>query len=152
MQQEGMVHALEEIHRLLRPSGTLIEIRPIAEPPTIEVRSGTEVKFAERDTGYDYEDDLRHAEDAVVRIARRGRFVLDGSRDFDFFTHAPSVEELRNFFAVNGAYDDSPKDETVAARQDELYGRVEELITTSRGKAGVVYNERARANRMTPVP
>jgi len=31
MEHEGMVHALEEIHRLLKPAGTLIEIHPSLE-------------------------------------------------------------------------------------------------------------------------
>jgi SAM-dependent methyltransferase len=150
MRPEGMVHALEEIHRLLRPSGTLIEIHPVPEPSTIEVRARGEVLLGERDPDDDDEDEL-HAEEAVVEVVRRGRFVVDATRDFEFFTYASSVDELRNFFAVSGAYDDTPKDETLAARQEAVYGRAEHLIAASGGKAKIVYGERGRMNRMMPL-
>jgi hypothetical protein len=151
MEPQGMVHALEEIHRLLRPSGTLIEIHPVPEPPTIEVRSDGVVVFREPDPGYDYEDEIRHAEAAVVEVVGGGRFAVDATRDFEFFTYASSVDELRSFFAVSGAYDDTPKDETLAARQEAIYGRAEHLIATSGGTAEIVYGERGRMNRMTPL-
>ena len=35
-----MVHALEKIHRLLKPGGWLIDIHPTSEPASIEVRVG----------------------------------------------------------------------------------------------------------------
>src|SRR5919204_397683 len=53
MEHEGMVHALEEIHRLLRPAGTLIEIHPAIGSPFVEVRSGGNVAFSEPDPGYE---------------------------------------------------------------------------------------------------
>jgi hypothetical protein len=58
MEQEGMVHALEQI-RLLRRPGTLIEIHPALEVPFVEVWSNGELSFREDDPGFDYEDDLR---------------------------------------------------------------------------------------------
>ena len=42
-----MVHALEEIQRLLRPGGSLIDIHPFPEVPLIEVYQGGRVLFAE---------------------------------------------------------------------------------------------------------
>jgi hypothetical protein len=50
-----MVHALEEIHRLLRPNGTLIDIRPYAEPTIVEVISGDQTLFAEPKREHDHE-------------------------------------------------------------------------------------------------
>ena len=41
-----MVHALEEIHRVTRPAGTLIEIHPALEFPFLEVRSNGELSFS----------------------------------------------------------------------------------------------------------
>jgi hypothetical protein len=40
MEYGGMVHALEEIHRLLKPSGRLIDIHPVAEASWLNA-SGT---------------------------------------------------------------------------------------------------------------
>jgi hypothetical protein len=151
MEPEGMVHALSEIHRLLRADGVLIEIHPVREPPTIEVRSDGELRFSEHDPGYDYEAELRSAEAAVAEVLLRGLFILDGEAIFDFFTHATSVRELREFFAVSGAYDEAPKDEAQARRQDDLYGHVEELMAPAGDLATLVYNERGHMNRLAPI-
>jgi hypothetical protein len=146
-----MVHALLEIHRLLRADGILIEIHPVREPPTVEVRSDGGLRFAEHDPGYDYEAGLRSAEAAVAEVLVRGLFILEGEATFDFFTHATSVRELREFFAVSGAYDAAPKDETLARRQDDLYDRVEVLMAPAGGLTTVVYNERAHMNRLARI-
>ncbi|HZB78998.1 MAG TPA: hypothetical protein VE522_04045, partial [Actinomycetota bacterium] len=61
-----MVHALEELHRLLRPAGTLIEIHPALEFPLLQVGSNEEVSFSADDPGFDWEDDSRHAENAIA--------------------------------------------------------------------------------------
>jgi len=145
-----MVHALEEIKRLLRLDGSLIEIHPVPEAPSIEVHSGGRVSFAEHDPGYDY-DDLRHAEDAVGLMLERGLFVMDRGCEFDFVTDGSSVAELRDFRAQTGAYDDGPQDEAVVAGQAKLYARVEEVISASREEAEVAYHERGRMARLTPV-
>ncbi len=151
MEPEGMVHALEEIHRLLRPTGTLIEIHPAREVPVVEVRSGGEVTFAEPDPGYDYDDDLRLAEDAVATIVGRGRFVIDGRRSFEFLTHAASDVELRDHFAVTGGYDPDAKDEARVRLRDDLYARASEVLARSPGPAEIVYREPAQMSRLTPL-
>jgi hypothetical protein len=150
MEREGMVHALREIHRLLRPDGALIEIHPVVGAPTVEVREGGLLAFAEDDPGYDYEDDLRSAEDAVDRVIEAGVFVLDRSREFELRTHSSSVAELRDHFAVSGAYDGDPKDQQLLALQADLYGRVEQVMRRSDGSTEVVYCETARMTRLRP--
>ncbi len=145
-----MVHALGEIHRLLRRDGCLIEIHPVVGPPTVEVRQDSIRTFAEPDPGYDYEDDLRSAEDAVDRVIEAGIFMVDRSREFELRTHSSSVAELRDHFAVSGAYDADPKDEHLLALQADLYGRVENALRTSGRSAEVVYCERARMARLRP--
>jgi hypothetical protein len=149
MDHEGMVHALEEIRRLIRADGVLIEIHPVPGAPLIEVRSGGDVAFLEPDPTYDYEDDLRHAELAVDEIVRRGRFDLNATRDVDFVIHASSVEQLREYWAVHGAYDDTPKDHATVARENDLYDRVEKVMARLRGQ--LLYRERARLSRLDPI-
>jgi len=151
MDHKGMVHALEGIKRLLRLDGSLIDIHPVLEAPSIEVHSGGRVSFAEHDPGYDYEEDLRHAEDAVVVILERGLFVMDRRCEFDFITYRSSVAELRDFMAQAGAYDDRPQDEAVVAGRAELYARVEEVMRGSEEQAEVAYHERGRMARLAPV-
>jgi hypothetical protein len=149
MEHEGMVHALEQIHRLLRRTGTLIEIHPALEVPFVEVRSNGGLSFREDDPGYDYEDDLRSTEEAVARVVGRGVFVLQGRRRFELRTHASSVKEFRDHWAVVGAYDPEEKEEALVRRQDEMYARTHEVLDRSPG-AELVYVEPATMSRLMP--
>ncbi len=144
-----MVHALEEIHRLTRPTGTLIEIHPALEFPFLEVRSNGELLFSENDPGFDYEEDSRLAEAAVTTVVGRGDFVLEESRRFELRTHALSVKELRDHWAVAEAYDPEEKEETLARRQEEMYARAYTVFKGSPG-AELVYVEPATMSRLTP--
>ena len=145
-----MVHALREIHRLLRRDGCLIEIHPVVGAPAVEVRRGAQLLFSEHDPGYDYEDDLLSAEDAIRQVTDSGAFAIERSNEFDLCIYSPSVAELRDHFAVSGAFDPDPKDETLATLQDELYARVAEVMATSGEDAKVVYDEKARITRLRP--
>ena len=98
-----MVHALEEIHRVTRPAGTVIEIHPAAvEFPLLEVRSNEELSFSEDDPGFDYGEDSLHAETAVATVIGRGLFVLEDRRRFELRTHASSLQELRDRLGSRG--------------------------------------------------
>jgi hypothetical protein len=151
MKHEGMVHALEEIKRVLRRDACLIDIHPAREAPRIEVRMGDEVLFAAPSASYDYDEDLQHAEDALASAIEAGLFVLDRSHEFEFVTIASSVVELRDFFAVSGAYEEDPPDEAREARVEELYARVEAVMQTAGEQARVAHRERARMARLIPV-
>src|SRR6185503_17556542 len=100
MEPEGMVHALEEIHRVTRPAGTLIEIHPALEFPFLEVRSSGGLSFSQNDPGFDYEEDSRLAEAAVATVVARGLFALEESRRFELRTHASSLQALRDHWAI----------------------------------------------------
>jgi SAM-dependent methyltransferase len=150
MKPEGMVHALEEIHRLLRPRGALIEIHPALEaPPFVEVNSNGDLSFSEDDPGFDYADDLEHAEAAVATVLERRVFVLEDRRGFALRTHAASVEELRDYWTVAGAYDPEEPEEALARRRDEMYSRAREALERSPG-AELVYVEPATMSRLRP--
>jgi len=144
-----MVHALEEIHRVTRPTGTLIEIHPALEFPSLEVRSNGELLSSENDPGFDYEEDSRLAEAAVATVVGRGVFVLEESRRFELRTHASSLQELRDHWAVADAYDPEEKEETLARRAEEMYARAHEVLERSPG-AELVYVEPATMSRLKP--
>ncbi len=144
-----MVHALEEIQRLLKPDGCLIEIHPVLEAPLIKVYQGSNVLFVEPYPGYCDEEDLR-AEDARAQVVQRGLFVIERSGEFDLPTYGSSVPELRDYWAKIDAYDDSPKEEAVEARRTELYARVEEIMRTAGQGAEVALHERASIARLNP--
>jgi hypothetical protein len=149
MEHEGMVHALEQIHRLLRRAGTLIEIHPALEAPFVEVWSNEELSFREDDPGFDYKDDLHSAEEAIATVVGRGVFVLHGRRRFELRTHASSVREFRDHWAVVEAYDHEEKEEALVRRQDEMYTRAQEVLDRSPG-AELVYVEPATMSRLMP--
>jgi hypothetical protein len=149
MEPEGMVHALEEIHRMTRPAGTLIEIHPALEFPFLEVRSNEEVFFSEKDPGFDWDEDSRHAEAAVATVVGRGLFVLQARRRFELRIHASSLDELRDHWAVADAYITEEKDETLVRRAEEMYARADKVLELSLG-AELVYVEPATISRLTP--
>jgi hypothetical protein len=149
MEPEGMVHALEEIHRLTRPAGTLIEIHPALEFPFLEVRSNGELSFSENDPGFDYEEDSRHAEAAVATVVGRGLFVLEESRRFELRKHASSLQELLDHWAVADAYITEEKEKTLVRRQEAMYIRAYGALERSPG-AELVYVEPATISRLTP--
>ncbi len=144
-----MVHALEQIHRVMRPAGVLIEIHPALEFPFLEVRSNGELSFSEDDPGFDYEEDSRHAEAAVATVVDRGVFVLEESRRFELRTYASSLKELRDHWDVADAYDPEEKEGTLARRQEEMHARAHEVLERSPG-AELVYVEPATISRLTP--
>jgi|ERR671923_2495119 SAM-dependent methyltransferase len=150
MERGGMVHALEEIRRLLRAGGCLIDIHPVRDAPIVEVRTSDGVTFSEPSAAYDYDDDLSHAERALTTAVRRGLFALDGSHEFEFHTSARSVRELRDFFAVYSAYEEDVVDDEVEARVDTFYERVDAVMRSSGRDARVVHRERARMSRLNP--
>ena len=146
-----MVHALEEIHRLLKPAGTLIEIHPdVDAPPFVEVRSHGARSFREDDPVFDYAIDLRRANEAVATVVDRGVFLLDARRRFELRTYAGSVTELRDHWAFVGAYDPEEPEEGLARRRDEMYARAQEALQRSPG-AEIVYVEPATMSRLAPV-
>jgi hypothetical protein len=148
MEPQGMVHALEEIHRLLRPTGTLIEIHPAVDPPPfVEVRSGRTVSFSEEDPAFDYADDSVHAEAAVATVAERGMFAADGPRPFELRTHAASVAEMKGYWSVYNSYDPEDREETLARRKDEMYERAAEAMERS-ASSEIVFVEPAIMTRL----
>lgn len=145
-----MVHALEEIHRLLNPGGLLIDIHPVPELTLIRVYDHGEALLEEPLVDNDDEDIIR-AERALAEVAGRGLFVVGRSQEFDFQTYASSVGELRDYLELMNAFVTSPKDEAAALREQELAARVEKILRSSGEGAEVAYYEKGKITRMRPV-
>lgn len=145
-----MVHALEEIRRLLKPDGYLIDIHPIRKAPLIKVYRGESLLLAESDPGYDYDEGLRHADEALEEVFQRGSYLIEGQNEFEVITYATTVAEMRDYWAKYGAFDDEPKDDAVLARQNDLYAQADDLIRSNAG-AEISYHERARITRLKPI-
>ncbi len=145
-----MVHALKEIKRLLKPDGFLVDIHPIREEPLIQIYQRENLLFSESDPGYDYDESLRHADEALEEVVRRGLFLIEGKAEFELVTHASSVAEMRDYWAKYGAYDEEPKDDAITTRQNDMYNRANEIMQRVRGEE-ITYHERARITRLKPV-
>ena len=72
------------------------------------------------------------------------------SRRFELRTHASSMKELRDHWALADAYDQDQKEATLVRRQEEMYARAQEIVERSPG-AELVYVEPATISRLTPL-
>ncbi|TFH34610.1 MAG: hypothetical protein E4G99_09165, partial [Anaerolineales bacterium] len=138
-----MVHALEEILRLLKPGGSLIDIHPVPEGYFVKALLGERTLFAERKRET-LSEDVQHAEEALADIVKRNLFVLEKSTEFDFLIYASTVPELRQYLEKLNAFDDGPLDETAIAREEALYSKVEAIMQANGTGAEVAIHERAR--------
>jgi hypothetical protein len=144
-----MVHALQEVQRLLKSDGRLIDIQPLIEAPLLKIYQGDSVIFVEPDPSYDYEEDLRQADAALTQAIQHGLFVIEGRREFDFLTHGSSARELLTFWGKASADDDISQD-PAEQRIKEVYARVEEIRQAAGEGAEVALHERARILRLKP--
>lgn len=142
-----MVHALEQIHRLLIPNGTLIDIHPVLKAPLLEVFQHGRVLFAEPNPEYTGED-YRQAEMALTQVIQRRLFVLERSEEFDFLVYGSSFAELQDYVAEANAYEEISIDEVAVQREALLAERVEQTMQTAGDGAEVATHERARISRL----
>ncbi len=93
-----MVHALNEIHRVLVPNGTLIDLRPLADRWQIEVASSREIKEAGRvtDLTIGLEDD-RAANEAMAWAEAQKQFAREQEEFFPLFYYWDSPNEMKEF-------------------------------------------------------
>jgi hypothetical protein len=148
MKHEGMVHALELIHQLLRNDGRLIDIHPVQAAPLIQIIQNGRVLFSEPSPGYDsYDEDIRHAEDALAQVVQRGLFVIEQSSMFDILTYSSSVSELNDYLVEASAFDETAVDQKIKARAEALSARAEENLQGAAEDAEIVFRERAHITR-----
>jgi hypothetical protein len=95
-----MVHALDEIRRVLTPDGILIDIRPLADRWRIEVESTREVKETGRvdDLPLQVNSDAASNE-ALKDVEARGWFRRAQEELFPFFYSWDMPSEMEEFIA-----------------------------------------------------
>jgi len=150
MTPQGMVHALDEIHRLLKPAGNLVDLHPVAEAPLIEVYQGGRVLFAQPYPEYTVEDYL-HADDALVQAVQRRKFVIERSGQFDYLVYGSSVDELLDYIDEANAFVDESKDEAESPLEAEFISHVKEIIQGAGEGAKVATHERIHIARLRPI-
>ena len=96
-----MVHALDEIRRVLVPNGILIDLRPILDHWHIEVASARET----RETGRMLDFSLGLADDeaanqSIADAEHKGWFIREQEEFFPFFYSWDSPSELEEWIAT----------------------------------------------------
>jgi hypothetical protein len=92
-----MVHALDEIHRVLVPGGLLLDLRPVSGDTPLEVvRTGVAELAGHFKEPSDHPDDVA-ANNAIARAVRRGQFVRERDGSFRFAYYWDSVDEMRAY-------------------------------------------------------
>ena len=135
-----MVHALRSVHQLLRPSGVLIDIRPLDERAEFLVAAGGQEHHAgwmqETDGGIEYP----LAEAALNTARARGLFTLQAERSFQFQHHARSFAALRAYLV------DTWSDALISPA---IETEVERLLREAGPRAEVVLRETGWMRRLT---
>ena len=95
-----MVHALDEIRRVLLPNGTLIDIRPLADRWHVEVVAASGVKETGRvdDLPEQVNADVASNE-AMNEVEARGWFRREQEELFPFFYSWDTPSEMEEFIA-----------------------------------------------------
>ena len=148
-----MVHALEEIHRVLKPSGRLIDIHPAAISPRIDIKDNEKINVA----GYLYVHqwfiDFQYADNALTEIIERGLFITEQEDIFDVPIHYASVAEIQtalmkelDYFArdAQSVVEGIPNIEVLISKADELMQHADHT-------AQLIAHEPTHISRLKPV-
>jgi hypothetical protein len=94
-----MVHALEIVHRWLKPDGRLIDIHPTGEPPLIEVCQESTATLVGHLQETDDFIEYAQASEALEQVVEKSLFKLECRETFWFATHAEDVSELVRYLS-----------------------------------------------------
>ena len=147
-----MVHALEEIRRLLKPAGTLIDFHPVAVSSPIEIHQGGKIDLVGHLTVRQWCTDFQQADSALAEIARKGLFIVERAEVFDSLIYYDSPAEMRVALKESIDYfdrgDQSTDDE--ARQVDALAARAEELMQDAGRGAELIAREPTHISRLRP--
>ncbi len=143
MLPEGMVHALEHIHRLLVPGGNLVDIHPMVGPLLLEIHRGDEI-LASQPNPRSWDVDYANANRAVAQVIQMGLFQQLGIRQFDTLVYASSVAELCAYLDKVNAHEEPSPGDVEAARERDFYQQVEAIRQSMGADLEVATREHAR--------
>jgi hypothetical protein len=145
-----MVHALEEIHRMLIPSGRLVDIHPTLEVSRIEIHRDGRILFSQP-YPRSFIKDYRNANRALSQVIRRGLFRRARKARFPFVISASSAMELFNYINEASSNEEPSPGDSEAAREKEFFLHVEELMQGMPPGAEAVSVERAQISLLPAV-
>lgn len=93
----GMVHALHDIHRVLKTGGTLVDLRPAIGNRTVEVDLPFVTLHAgEIDSSGNTPDKIA-ADNAMAQVVAEGWFIKEHEEIFELVTDIDTVPDLREY-------------------------------------------------------
>jgi len=147
-----MVHALEEIHRLLKPDGVLIDIHPVSEPWPIEIHQGGTVDLVGLLSVRQWFFEFEQADIALAEVTQRGLFAVERNAVFDLPTHYDSAAEMGT--ALKESVEFFARDPQAAIEPlphvEALTARAEELMRAAVSGAELIERERTHISRLRP--
>ena len=94
-----MVHALSEAHRLLKPGGALIDLRPAMRNRRVELElSHARLFIGEIDYSYRFPDHIA-ANEALASATACGLLRLEHRASLEYVTDLDSADDLREYVA-----------------------------------------------------
>ena len=147
-----MVHALEEIRRLLKPTGILIDIHPVAEPSPIEIHQGDKIEPVGDLSVRQWCSDYQHADEALIETQRRGLFTVEREGIFNSLTYYDSAAEMRTDWkeAIDKFARDAQSIVESVPHAESMAERAEELMQAAGSGAELVVGERVHISRLKP--
>jgi hypothetical protein len=130
MAHESMVDALDEIRRTLKPSGILIDLRPVESNWSVEVSSSTGNQVAGRlnDMPMGLADD-EAAFKAMREVESRGWYIKEKEEEFAFFYYWDMPSEMKEFMETE--WEDFEK------MEESVYRAVQSLWSQANADAQV---------------
>lgn len=148
-----MVHALEEIHRLLKPNGFLIDIHPVAEHSSVEIHRNGKIGPVGNLEVRQWCIDFEQADNALTEIVQCGMFTVEQEGTFDTLTHYDSAAEMGTALKESihkFVREGEPVDEEVS-QVEMLALQAEELLRATGGGAKLVLREKDHISRLKPM-
>ena len=147
-----MVHALEEIHRLLKPAGRLIDIHPVAVSSAIEIHQGGKIELVGNFTVRQWCTDFQQADEALAEITQKGLFIVERAEVFDSPYYYGSAEEMRMSLKEAIDHFDRGTDSTSEEEEqvDMLAARADELMQVASSGAELIAHEPTHISRLRP--
>ena len=143
MPAKGMGHALEEIHRLLNPCGSLVDIHPVAEPSTLLVVRDGEVLYSREIPESSFESYLMAGE-ALDQWVQQKKFARASCDQFVYEYFASSAQELQEYISIENAYAaSSDGDEEMDLEGKEIFSAAETALVNAGPGAEVGIQSRA---------
>jgi len=148
-----MVHALEEIHRLLKPNGYLIDIHPVAEHSSVEIHQNENIDLVGHLEVSQWCVDFQEADKALDEIIQRRIYTVEQKGMFETLTYYDSATEMGTALkqSIHKYVREAEPVEEEVSHVDALAAQAEELLQAAGGEAMLVLREPDHISRLKPV-